>query len=185
MVDAKSPYTCGHSARVAIYSERIAAVLGLPVARQQWIKRAAFLHDIGKLGVDSQVLDKPGKLDAAEWTAVKTHAAYTEEILSGISAFAELAKVAGAHHEKLDGSGYPRGLKGDEICIEARIITVADIFDAITAARPYRTAITPARAIEMMEESAGTQLDSRCVAALKKSVRLRDRGGCAASTISA
>ena len=122
---------------------------------------------MGKLGVSNSVLDKPGKLDAAEWEAVKRHAAYTEAILSRIEAFAELARVSAAHHERLDGGGYPRGLKGDEITLETRIITTADIFDAITAERPYRGAIPIPRTLEMMAENVGTAIDARCFAALK------------------
>lgn len=167
VVDSKSPYTSGHSARVALYTDMIAEELGLSFERRRWLKRGALLHDLGKLGVSNSILDKAGMLDIEEWDAVKMHAAYTETILSRISAFAELAQVAGAHHERLDGGGYPRGLKGDEICLETRIITVADIFDAITAERPYRGAIPIPRTLEIMEATVGTALDANCFAALK------------------
>jgi len=167
VVDSKSPYTSGHSARVALYTDMIGEELGLTWERRRWLKRGVLLHDVGKLGVSNSVLDKPGKLDAAEWEAVKRHAAYTEAILSRIEAFAELARVSAAHHERLDGGGYPRGLKGDEITLETRIITTADIFDAITAERPYRGAIPIPRTLEMMAENVGTAIDARCFAALK------------------
>ena len=151
VVDSKSPYTSGHSARVAL-------------------KRGALLHDVGKLGVSNSILDKPGKLDDEEWAAVKAHAMYTETILSRIDAFAELARVSAAHHERLDGKGYPRGLMADEICLETRIITTADIFDAITAERPYRGAVPIPKTLEIMAESVGTAIDERCFEALKQAL---------------
>ena len=167
VVDSKSPYTSGHSARVALYTDLIAETLGLAPERRRWLKRGALLHDVGKLGVSNSVLDKPGKLDAEEWAAVQAHAAYTEAILIRIDAFAELAVVSAAHHERLDGKGYPRGLTAEQITLETRIITTADIFDAITAERPYRGAIPIPKTLEMMAENVGTAIDARCFAALK------------------
>ena len=172
VVDFKSPYTSGHSARVALYTDMIAEALGLSQQRRRWLNRGALLHDVGKLGVSNSVLDKPGALDRAEWDAVKLHASYTETILSRISAFAELARVAGAHHERLDGAGYPRGLKGDEISLETRILTTADIFDAITAERPYRGAIPIPQALEMMAKTVGSAIDADCFDALKRALAL-------------
>ncbi|MBC3880657.1 HD-GYP domain-containing protein [Undibacterium sp. LX40W] len=170
VVDSKSPYTSGHSERVALYTDMIAEALDLPMERRRWLKRGALLHDVGKLGVSNSVLDKAGKLDISEWEEVKMHAAYTETILSRVNAFSELAKVAAAHHEKLDGTGYPRGLKGDEISLETRIITTADIFDAITAERPYRGAIPIPKTLEMMAENLHTAIDVRCFEALKLAI---------------
>ncbi|KIF83887.1 metal-dependent phosphohydrolase [Noviherbaspirillum autotrophicum] len=170
VVDSKSPYTSGHSARVALYADMIAETLGLSCERRRWLRRGALLHDVRKLGVSNSVLDKAGKLDREEWNAVKLHATYTETILSRISAFSELARVAGAHHERLDGGGYPRGLTAEEIGIETRIITTADIFDAITAARPYRGAIPIPQTLEMMAQTVGTALDPACFDALKLAI---------------
>ena len=170
VVDSKSPYTSGHSARVALYTDLIAEALGLPAERRRWLKRGALLHDVGKLGVSNSVLDKPGKLDADEWAAVQAHAAYTEAILSRIAAFSELARVSAAHHERLDGKGYPRGLLADEICLETRIITTADIFDAITAERPYRGAVPIPKTLQMMAENVGTAIDAQCFEALKQAL---------------
>ncbi|KXB32269.1 metal-dependent phosphohydrolase [Dechloromonas denitrificans] len=170
VVDSKSPYTSGHSARVALYTDLIAEQMGLSAERRRWLKRGALLHDVGKLGVSNSVLDKPGKLDADEWAAVQAHAMYTETILARIDAFAELARVSAAHHERLDGKGYPRGLLADEISIETRIITTADIFDAITAERPYRGAIPIPKTLEMMAENLGTAIDERCFEALKQAL---------------
>ena len=170
VVDSKSPYTSGHSARVALYTDLIAEALGLDMERRRWLKRGALLHDVGKLGVSNSVLDKAGQLDAEEWKAVRAHAALTESILSRIHAFSELARVAGAHHERLDGGGYPRGLKEGEITMDTRIITTADIFDAITAERPYRGAIPIPQALEMMAKTVGTALDPDCFAALQRAM---------------
>lgn len=170
VVDSKSPYTSGHSARVALYTDMIAEALELSPARRRWLKRGALLHDVGKLGVSNSVLDKAGKLDISEWDEVKLHASYTETILSRISVFSELAKVAAAHHEKLDGTGYPKGLKAEQICLETRIITTADIFDAITAERPYRGAIPIPQTLEMMAENLHTAIDERCFEALKLAI---------------
>jgi HD-GYP domain-containing protein (c-di-GMP phosphodiesterase class II) len=170
VVDAKSPYTSGHSARVALYTDMIGEGLGLSAQRRRWLKRGALLHDVGKLGVSNSVLDKAGALDRDEWDAVKLHAAFTETILARIGPFRELAAIAGAHHERLDGSGYPRGLSADDIRIETRIITTADIFDAITAARPYRGAIPIPQALDMMAKTVGSALDPDCFAALVRAV---------------
>ncbi|RIX45706.1 MAG: HD-GYP domain-containing protein [Rhodocyclales bacterium GT-UBC] len=170
VVDSKSPYTSGHSARVALYTDLIAEQLGLSFERRRWLKRGALLHDVGKLGVSNSVLDKPGKLDAEEWAAVQAHAMYTETILSRIDAFAELARVAAAHHERLDGKGYPRGVTAEAICLETRIITTADIFDAITAERPYRGAVPIPKTLEMMAENVGTAIDPQCFSALKQAL---------------
>lgn len=168
VVDSKSPYTSGHSARVALYTDLIGQALDFSTERRRWLKRGALLHDVGKLGVSNSVLDKAGSLSEAEWAAVRQHAALTESILSRIAAFRELALVAAAHHERLDGRGYPRGLHAHDITMETRIITTADIFDAITAARPYRSAIPIPQALEMMGKTVGTALDPVCFEALQR-----------------
>ena len=170
VVDSKSPYTSGHSVRVALYTDLIGEALGLSAERRRWLKRGALLHDVGKLGVSNSILDKPGKLDDEEWRAVQAHAAYTEAILSRIGAFAELAWVSAAHHERLDGKGYPRGLLAAQISLETRIITTADIFDAITAERPYRGAVPIPKTLEIMAENVGTAIDPDCFAALKAAI---------------
>jgi HD-GYP domain-containing protein (c-di-GMP phosphodiesterase class II) len=170
VVDSKSPYTAGHSGRVALYTDLIATELGMSAPQRRSLHRGALLHDVGKLGVSNAILDKPGKLDAAEWQAVRKHAVYTEEILRRIPQFVELAVMAAAHHERLDGKGYPRGLSAEAISLQTRIITTADIFDAITAARPYREAIPTPEALEMMAQTVGTALDADCFAALRRVV---------------
>ncbi|MGQ0444283.1 MAG: HD-GYP domain-containing protein [Beijerinckiaceae bacterium] len=166
VIDAKCPYTNGRCERVTLYSDLIAERMGLPAERRRFLKRAALLHDIGKLGVSNAILDKPGKLDPDEWTAMKMHAAHSETILSRIAAFDGLAPIAAAHHERLDGKGYPRGLSGDQIAIETRIITAADVFDALTAYRPYRASIPISKSLAIMSESVGTAIDRDCFDAL-------------------
>lgn len=170
VVDAKSPYTSGHSERVALYADLVAGKLGLPAERRRWLRRAALLHDVGKLGVSNSVLDKPGALDRDEWEAVRKHAEHTGTILTRIRAFSELGPIAAAHHERLDGTGYPCGLSAAEIAIETRIITTADIFDAITAERPYRGAVPVHKALEMMHKIVGTAIDPDCFDALKQAL---------------
>ena len=170
VVDSKSPFTSGHSARVADYVDALALDLGMAPARRRWLRRGALLHDVGKLGVSNAVLDKPAKLDADEWLSVQQHARHTEAILSRIGAFDELARIASAHHERLDGKGYPRGLMAEQISLETRIITTADIFDAISADRPYRGAVPVDETLAIMAESVGTALDPTCFEALQRVV---------------
>ncbi|WP_240538322.1 HD-GYP domain-containing protein [Rhodoferax sp. PAMC 29310] len=171
VVDAKSPYTAGHSARVGLYTALLGESLGLPESRRRWLKRGALLHDMGKLGVSNTILDKPGKLDDAEWAAVRRHASYTQTILGQINIFEELARVSSAHHERLDGKGYSLGLKDAEIALETRIITMADIFDAITAVRPYRGAIPVEKTLLIMAETVGTAIDGQVFEHLKAVVK--------------
>ncbi|MFL6697898.1 MAG: HD-GYP domain-containing protein [Vitreoscilla sp.] len=170
IVDAKSPWTAGHSSRVALIADQVSEQLGLAAPERRWLRRGALLHDVGKLGVSNQILDKPGKLDPLEWAAVQRHALHTEQILGRISAFGVLARVAGAHHEKLDGTGYPRGLDARHIRLETRIITTADIFDALTADRPYRGAMGTAQALQVMRAGIGSSIDADCFAALERSL---------------
>ncbi len=170
VVDSKSPFTSGHSDRVALYTDLIAEALGLSGEQRRYLKRIALLHDIGKLAVSNQVLDKPGKLDDEEWAAIRLHPVYSETILTRIGAFKDLARVAGAHHERLDGKGYPKGLRDDQICMNTRIITTADIFDALTADRPYRKAMPTPTALGIMRKDVGTAIDPVCLDALERAI---------------
>src|SRR5690606_33689039 len=120
------------------------------------------LHDIGKLGVPNAILDKPGKLDDSEWVEMRGHAAHTSEVLSRIGVFADMAALAGAHHERLDGTGYPLGLVDMEISRETRIITACDFYDALTADRPYRAAMDRTKALAIMESEVGKAIDGDC-----------------------
>jgi HD-GYP domain-containing protein (c-di-GMP phosphodiesterase class II) len=162
VIDAKSPFTSGHSRRVADLAFAIGQKMGIEPARTRVLRRAAFLHDVGKLGVSSTLLEKPASLDETEWIEMRGHAEHTRAILSRIGTFEALADMAAAHHERLDGRGYPRGLRGTEIAFETRIITACDFYDALTADRPYRAAMAPERALAVMAESVGTALDRDC-----------------------
>ena len=140
MIDAKSPFTSRHSERVAEIAVATATTLGFTDESLRDLRRAGLLHDIGKLAISNLILDKPGKLTVEEFEAVKRHPLVTEQILGRVSRFADIAGIAAAHHEKLDGSGYHRGIHGDELDPPARVLAVADIFEAMTADRPYRAA---------------------------------------------
>jgi len=166
VIDAKSPYTIGHSERVTDFTDLIADELGTSEPRRRWLRRGALLHDVGKLGVRARTL-KPGKLDDEEWSEMRMHSVYTEQVLSRIPAFAELTPIATAHHERLDGAGYPYGLSGAQIAMETRILTTADIFDALTADRPYRAAMPLEKALDLMAGMRGTAIDPDCFTALR------------------
>jgi len=153
-VDAKSAYTARHSHGVAALAVHLAQALGLPTAEIESLEVAALLHDLGKLQVPDEVLDKPGPLDDDEWTMMRRHAQGSWQILSRIGGFARIAEIAGMHHELIDGGGYPMGLKGDAIPLEARIITVADIFQALAQRRPYRRALEPKLILSILKDHA-------------------------------
>ena len=170
VVDAKSPFTSGHSARVAQFAHDLGMRLDVDPARLRQLRRCAALHDIGKLGVSSAILEKPGKLDDAEWQQMRGHAETTAQILGRISGFAEMAEIASGHHERLDGAGYPLGLKAAQIARETRIITTCDFYDALTADRPYRAAMPQEKALSIMASEVGKAVDGECFAALKDSI---------------
>ena len=166
MVDAKSPFTYKHSVGVADVATDLASALKLTPDRVQLVRRAALLHDLGKLAVPNTILDKPDKLTPGEWEVVVQHPRLTREILARIDAFVEIAEIAGAHHEKLDGSGYPDKLVGTQLSLEARIIAVADVYQALIERRPYREGMSHSEAMKILHELSGTKLDSDCIAAL-------------------
>ena len=168
VIDAKTPFTGGHSDRVAEFADLIAGELGFDESQRRKLRRAALLHDIGKLGVSNSVLDKPGHLDEAEWGVMRRHPIASEAILSRIAVFADAARIGGAHHERLDGKGYPRGVGAESIDLETRIVTVADVFDALTADRPYRAAMPITDALAILEADLELAFDRRCVEALKR-----------------
>lgn len=167
VVDAKSPYTSGHSRRVAGLVDHVANAIAFDPKRRRWLRRGALLHDIGKLGVSNAILDKPGSLDDDEWRIMRDHAAHTQSILGRLRVFEALAPIAAAHHERLDGNGYPNGLSAERISLETRIITACDFYDALTADRPYRAAMTHEQALAIMSEVEGTAIDGRCLDALR------------------
>ena len=171
VVDAKSPFTFTHSTGVARTAISIAKVMGLHSRDTKLLERAALLHDIGKLGVPNVILEKPGKLTPWEWHYIYKHPRYTKEILDKIPGFEEIAEVAAAHHEKLDGSGYPRGLQGSQLPLLARILTVADIYDALSSSRPYRLKLQCEEVLTLMRGDAPLTLDQSCMDALATAMR--------------
>ena len=166
VVDAKSPFTAGHSERVALFSDLVAEQMNYAPERRRWLRRAALLHDIGKLGVSNAILDKNGRPDDDEWAAIKRHPELGRTILSKITALQDTAVIAGNHHERLDGKGYPKGIVASNIDLDTRIVTTADIFDALTADRPYRKALPVAQALEIMRADVGKAIDPTCFDAL-------------------
>ena len=167
VIDAKSPYTAGHSTRVAELAAKIGEAMGMLPARRRWLHRAALLHDVGKLGVSNAILDKPGSLDEREWEAMRGHAGHTQAILGRIAALADIAPIAAAHHERLDGMGYPLRLGDAQISRETRIITLCDFYDALTSDRPYRSAMSHDEALAIMTAESGKAIDPDCLAALR------------------
>lgn len=176
MLQRAHPYTHGHIERVAWVAEEVALDLGLPRERARLVREASLLHDIGKIAINEEILDKPGKLTAEEYEHVKQHSAYGAAILAPIDAFREVVPWIRHHHERLDGQGYPDGLGQDEVPIESRIIAVADAYDAMTgseipgAARSYRKPMTTFEAIAELERCSGTQFDPQVVSVFKKRI---------------
>jgi putative nucleotidyltransferase with HDIG domain len=168
VVDAKSPYTARHSAGVAEIAVGVANTLGLPSEASAIVRRASLLHDLGKLGVSSRILDKPGPLSAAEWDVMRRHPRWSMEILTRVRAFRELARIAGAHHERLDGSGYFAGLSARELDLPSRILAVADVAEALNAERPYRRALSADEVLDIMRRDAGRKLDVDAFGALEQ-----------------
>lgn len=167
VVDAKSPWTFRHSEGVATAAVGIAEVLGLPPEQIRQLRRAGLLHDLGKLGVSNLILDKPGKLTDAERLTIQLHAGKSERILRRVASFSELADWAWSHHERIDGRGYPRGLEGVQLPTPVRILVVADIFDALSAARPYRAAQPLEKVLGILWKDAGSTVCPVCVEALE------------------
>ena len=159
IVDAKTPYTARHSRGVAQLAALLGLELGLGADEAGRLYRAGQLHDLGKLGISNTILDKPGKLDADEWLAMRGHPESGYAVLARIPAFSDMARLALTHHERLDGSGYPHGLTNEDLGQDDRILAVADVGEALSAERPYREALPPERVIAIMREDAGHKLD--------------------------
>jgi putative nucleotidyltransferase with HDIG domain len=162
IIDAKSPFTCDHSRRVAEYAVAIDERLGGAVDPVR-LRRAGLLHDIGKLAVPNRILDKPGRLDAAEWQTIQQHTTCTLSLLQRVPVFQDFADDAANHHEWLDGRGYSRGLSGDQLSMTARILAVADVLDALTSDRPYQTRMPAERVRAIFAGERGTHFDEACV----------------------
>ena len=170
VIDMKDKYTRGHSIRVAHYTAMLAKEMGCDEDTVERFYNIGLLHDIGKIGIDDEVLNKPGKLNDEEYAIIKSHSALGFDTLKDISIMPDLAIGAGAHHERPDGKGYPKGLKDEEIPLVARIIAVADTFDAMYSNRPYRNRMPFAKVYSIIKEVRGTQLDPEVVDAFMKLV---------------
>jgi putative nucleotidyltransferase with HDIG domain len=169
IVDAKSTFTYNHSNGVANVAAAMAKKLELGNSRIELVRHAALLHDLGKMAVPNEILQKPDKLNNAEWQLVRSHPEHTRRILHSIRGFEEMSEVAAAHHERLDGSGYHRGLTGQQLVLESRILAVADVFDALSASRPYRTGMSREKVLASMRNCSPQILDGTCLEALEQS----------------
>jgi HD-GYP domain-containing protein (c-di-GMP phosphodiesterase class II) len=160
---ASDPYMTGHSSRVAAYCERIADSMGLSPRERLMLFIASSFHDVGYLSTPEYILRKPSVLAEDEMEEVRVHPVRGAEVFGSQPALAEIARAVRHHHERFDGSGYPEGLRGDEIPLYSRIILVAETYEAMTHHRPYRRALTPEEATRRLQESAGSQLDPEIV----------------------
>ena len=168
VIDAKSPWTYRHSDRASVIAVSLAAALGADEEDLVDLRRAAMLHDIGKLAISNRILDKPGRLNAREVAVVREHPILTARILERIPGFAHLAPLARSHHERLDGSGYPLGLTAGEFTLPMRVLAVADVYEATTSDRPYRAAMSSEQALAILRADAPARLDAEAVAALER-----------------
>jgi putative nucleotidyltransferase with HDIG domain len=169
-VDRKDPYTKGHSDRVASMALLLAREVGLKGTQLKCIVAGALLHDIGKIKVDDAILNKPGRLTDDEFAVIKRHPQYGLDLLTGKEFPWDIRPIIHQHHERVKGSGYPAGLKGDEIAIGARIVCISDVFDALTSDRVYRAAYDPAKAVEIMQKESGTTFDTMLLNAFMRMV---------------
>lgn len=174
MMDRRDPYTAGHQQRVGEIAGAIAAEMALDADTQRGLRVAGALHDVGKISVPTEILGKPGHISAIELAIVKTHAQEGYEVLKGIDFPWPVAEVARQHHERIDGSGYPRGLKGNEIVLEARVLAVADVVEAMASDRPYRAGLGVDKALAEIERGRGTAFDANAVDACLR--LFRDKG---------
>ena len=168
ILEAKDTYTSGHSERVADYAQSIALSMGFSKEKSDLLKRAAELHDIGKLVTHENILNKKGKLTEEEWATIKKHPIIGEDVLKPVLMDEDVLAMVRSHHERYDGNGYPDGIKGDNINIFAQIISVADTYDAMTSPRPYRSALSKEEAIEELKRNCGTQFNTQIVKAFLK-----------------
>ncbi|PKN04727.1 MAG: hypothetical protein CVU74_05410, partial [Deltaproteobacteria bacterium HGW-Deltaproteobacteria-9] len=183
-IDAKSPWTAGHSERVTRFTEAIGRGLCLNDDQMRVLSISAILHDIGKIAVPEQILDKPAKLTAEEFDIVRKHPHAGADIISSIPSYDAILTGIMYHHERWDGTGYPEGLQGEDIPLFARIICVADVYDALTADRPYRKAWSSNQTMQFLEEEKGKMFDPELVDVFQGVVRDMDRQSCGKAFIS-
>jgi putative nucleotidyltransferase with HDIG domain len=170
-IESRDPLTAGHSRGVMRYAVGAAQKMGLPAEDVEVIRYAALLHDYGKMGVPDHILRKPTTLTPAEYEVIKKHVLHTQQILARIhfeERLRDVPAVAAHHHERIDGSGYPKGLRGDDISLGGKVIAVADVFDAMTSRRHYRGPMSVTLAVELISDGAGSQFDGDVVEALKR-----------------
>jgi putative nucleotidyltransferase with HDIG domain len=170
-IEKRDPYTGGHTQRVTLYSMAIAQYLPLEPVEKKWLKIAAVLHDIGKIGIEDQILKKPGQLSPEEYDVIKHHTDLGAEIIDHIRQLKEIIPGVKYHHEQVNGRGYPNGLKGEDIPLIAKIVSVSDTYDAMTTDRPYRHALTKKAALRELKRCSGTQFDRKVVEAFMKAYR--------------
>jgi HD-GYP domain-containing protein (c-di-GMP phosphodiesterase class II) len=172
-LDAKDSITRDHVVRSAELAIRVGSALGMPASDLHTLGLGALLHDIGKLTVPSEIINKPGKLDEHEFAVMRTHAETGERLVIGSRVLLPIGPIVRGHHERVDGRGYPDGLRGDEIPLSVRIVSVCDAFDAMANTRQYREGMGIDRAVAILREHAGTQWDSAVVEALVASLALQ------------
>jgi putative nucleotidyltransferase with HDIG domain len=172
LVDIRDPYTGGHQRRVSELATRIAQEMKLTAAQVEEIRVAALIHDVGKIAVPAEILSKPGRLSAPEFSLIKDHAEAGYRIISSAEMAGDTAEIVYQHHERCDGSGYPRGLPGDALILGAKVLMVADVVEAMTSHRPYRAALGLDAAIEEIGGGAGTRYDAEvrraCIVVLRE-----------------
>ncbi|HZI67311.1 MAG TPA: HD-GYP domain-containing protein, partial [Thermoanaerobaculia bacterium] len=168
-IDAKDPYTRGHSERVARYASQVAREMELPAQEVRRVRLSALLHDVGKIGIDDRIIRKPSALTEEEFEIMKTHPAKGAAIMSAIPELKDVIPGMKHHHERWEGGGYPDGLKGEDIPLQARIVSVADTFDAMTTTRPYQRAMDIRFVFQRLRDLAGNRFDPAVVAALIRS----------------
>lgn len=160
IIEARDPYTGGHVWRVSQFAKLLATKIGLPEEEVIKISIAAYLHDLGKVGIPDDILNKTGALTEAEYAVVKTHPSIGGKLLGGHPLAEMVTSAANEHHERIDGMGYPNGLRGEQLSLIARIVSIADAFDAMTSTRPYRKGMSVEQALQIIEKGAGTQFDA-------------------------
>ena len=176
-IEKRDRYTAGHTRRVTKYALMIADRIGISASERKWLALSGILHDIGKIGIRDKILNKDGPLAKEEFESMKTHTILGAEIVEKVSSLEKVIDGILYHHEKLDGTGYPHGLKGDEIPVFARIIAVADTYDAITTDRPYRKGMASEAAFQELERNRGTQFDPEIVDAFLAAMREKEHAG--------
>jgi putative nucleotidyltransferase with HDIG domain len=169
IVDARSPFTYNHSTRVAHAATTVARQMDLPESSVTSLGHAALLHDLGKMALSDSILHKNGQLDASEWVEMRKHPEDTYRILNSIRGFETISDIAASHHERLDGSGYFRGLTAEQLPVESRILAVADVFEALSSRRPYREALPLEKVFEMIREATPHAYDPDCLEGLQQS----------------